>query len=83
MRNVRTYDADFNAMDIKDVFAELRKVRGNLLARLEVMDEVAAARCAHHPRLDVPMRVCDMALFAAEHDDFHVAAVTELAGKLR
>ena len=79
MKNVRTTKADYNAMDIKDVFAELRKVRGDLLARLEPMDEAAASRVAHHPRLDVPMRVCDMALFAAEHDDFHVAAVMELA----
>jgi hypothetical protein len=42
------------------------------------MDETAAARTAHHPRLDRPMRVMDLAVFVAEHDDHHLARITEL-----
>ena len=33
---------------------------------------------AWHPRLDRPMRVIDLAIFAAEHDDHHLARITEL-----
>ena len=82
MKNTRTVEADYNSRGIGNILAEFRRVRGDLVARLEAMDEAAAARTAQHPRLDVPMRVCDMAFFAAEHDDFHLAVITELARKL-
>lgn len=82
MSNVRTTNADFNAESIEWVLGELRRVRTEFLARLEPMDEAAAGRVAQHPRLDVPMRVCDMALFAAEHDEFHFAVLTELVREL-
>ncbi len=82
VKNVRTTNADFNAVDIEWILTELRKVREAFLARLEAMDEAQAARSAHHPRLDVPMRVCDMGLFAAEHDDYHFAMITELVREL-
>jgi hypothetical protein len=32
-----------------------------------------------HPRLQQPMRVVDMAFFVAEHDDHHLARMTQLA----
>jgi hypothetical protein len=31
-----------------------------------------------HPRLQQPMRLIDHALFVAEHDDHHLARITEL-----
>lgn len=33
-------------------------------------------------RLDKPMRVVDMAFFAAEHDDQHLSIITELTERL-
>lgn len=78
MRNIRTSDADYNAQTIGSVIIALREVRRDLLKRLEAMDEAQASRVALHPRLDVPMRVVDMAYFAAEHDDFHCSVITEL-----
>jgi hypothetical protein len=36
------------------------------------------ASVAHHPRLNVPMRLVDMIFFQAEHDDFHLARISEL-----
>ncbi|UCD63066.1 MAG: DinB family protein [Candidatus Zixiibacteriota bacterium] len=80
MKNTRTSDADYNSQDINSVLAQFRAVRQDLLSRLENMDEAEASRVAQHPRLDIPMRVVDMAYFVAEHDDFHVAVITELAG---
>jgi uncharacterized damage-inducible protein DinB len=83
MKNVRTSKADYNAMPVDDIFKTFREVRGEFIDRLEAMDEAQAARVAHHPRLEVPMRVVDMALFAAEHDDYHVSVITELSRTLR
>ena len=34
------------------------------------------------PRLDRPMRVCDMMLFESEHDDYHLALITGLMRRL-
>jgi hypothetical protein len=34
---------------------------------------------ALHPRLKTPMRIIDLFLFVAEHDDHHLARITELA----
>ena len=48
-------------------------------ARLEGWDEERLGRVSRHPRLDRPMRAVDMAYFVAEHDDHHLAKMTELA----
>jgi mannitol/fructose-specific phosphotransferase system IIA component (Ntr-type) len=47
------------------------------------MDESAVTRSAQHPRINQPMRVIDMVVFTAEHDDHHVACIAELARKLQ
>jgi len=83
MKNIRTSEADYNTMTIESVLVGFRDVRRDLVSRLDAMDDAAAARTAQHPRLDIPMRVVDMAFFAAEHDDFHLAVITELGQKLR
>jgi len=36
------------------------------------------ARVAIHPRLNIPMRLVDMLYFQAEHDDYHLARISEL-----
>ena len=36
------------------------------------------AHTAPHPRLRVPMNLVDHAFFVAEHDDYHLARITEL-----
>ena len=82
MKNVRVTEADYNAQDIKDILAEFRTVRQSLISRFEKMDEAAAARSARHNRLDITFRAIDNAFFAAEHDDYHLAAITELAREL-
>lgn len=83
MTNKSTHQADYNSMEIDSVLSSFRKVRTDFVEQLEEMDEAAASRSARHPRLDKPMRVCDMALFAAEHDDQHIAVIMWLAKKLR
>jgi hypothetical protein len=46
--------------------------------RLEGFDADLFARSALHPRLNVQMRLVDMLFFQAEHDDYHLARISEL-----
>jgi len=78
MEKRRTFDADYNSRDVKAILAGFRASRMQLVERLSALDEAGVERTARHPRLDVPMRVIDMVVFAAEHDDHHLARITEL-----
>ena len=81
MTNQRTWEAGFNELPLDEILGELRQVRGELVERLERMTPPEARRASFHPRLEVPMRVCDMMFFEAEHDDFHLARISELLRK--
>jgi uncharacterized damage-inducible protein DinB len=78
MSNRRTEEADYNARDAGEVLAGFRRVRAAFVERLEGLSDEEIARAAHHPRLDQPMRVLDLMVFAAEHDDHHLARITEI-----
>ena len=78
MTNRKTYEADHNAARVGDLLARFRAARLRFVRRLESLDEEGVARTALHPRLQKPMRVIDMALFVAEHDDHHLASINEL-----
>jgi hypothetical protein len=79
MSNRKTYEADHNAAQVEDLLARFRAARLGFVRRLEELDEDAVARTALHPRLQKQMRVIDMALFVAEHDDHHLASINELS----
>src|SRR5437588_106511 len=64
---------------IEDLLARFRAARLRLVRRLEALSEEEVAASALHPRLQKQMRVIDMALFVAEHDDNHLATITELS----
>ena len=81
MTNKSTYRANYNSLEIDSVLSSFCEVRMDFVKQLEEMDEAAASCSARHPRLDKPMRVVDMALFAAEHDDQHIAVIMGLAKK--
>ena len=78
MTNRKTHEAQHNARPIQEVLAEFRAARSALVGRVESLQPDDFARVAHHPRLNKPMRVVDMLLFQAEHDDYHLARVTTL-----
>jgi len=50
----------------------------SLVGRLERVNDGALTHTALHPRLRVPMNLVDHAFFVAEHDDYHLARMTEL-----
>jgi len=79
MSNRKTYEADHNAARIEDLLANFRAARGSFVHRLEEFTEDEIALSALHPRLGQPMRVIDLALFVAEHDDHHLATITEIS----
>ena len=52
-----------------------------LVRRLEQLDADRFGQTAIHPRLEQPMRIVDLIYFMAEHDDYHLARITELASR--
>jgi hypothetical protein len=78
MSNRRTWEARHNERPLGDVLADFRRARAHTVARLEALLPAAFDRVARHPRLDRPMRLADMLFFQAEHDDYHLARITDL-----
>ena len=78
MTNPGTKAAQHNRRPLADVLGGCRSNRARLVARLEGLEAQAFARVARHPRLECPMRLVDMLFFHAEHDDYHLARITEL-----
>jgi hypothetical protein len=83
MSNRITYQADHNRMLMQTILTDFRAQRTALAERLDNLDSQTFAAMAHHPRLNVPMRLVDMLFFQSEHDDFHLARVSELMRLLR
>jgi hypothetical protein len=80
LTNRQTHEADHNAARLEGLLTEFRRARGELVRELEVFPEDGAAFAALHPRLKAPMNVVDLAFFVAEHDDYHLARISELLG---
>ena len=76
--NRKTYTADHNANSIESILTAFRAERMAFVARLDELDEAFVKRTALHPRLQLEMRVLDFAFFIAEHDDHHLARISEL-----
>jgi hypothetical protein len=78
MSNRKTYDAKHNEVDTNLILKSFRAQRLGIVDRLEGFDPYMFARAALHPRLGVQMRLVDMIYFQAEHDDYHLARISEL-----
>jgi len=78
MTNQKTHDANHNAQDVEALLAGFRVERLALIKRLESLAPSDFAMTALHPRLNQPMRLCDSMYFVAEHDDYHLARITEI-----
>jgi hypothetical protein len=77
--NRKTFEAGHNDAATEDLLARFRAARRRLVRRLEALSAEGVAATAVHPRLGKRMRVIDMAVFVAEHDDHHLASITELS----
>jgi uncharacterized damage-inducible protein DinB len=78
LTNRRTHEANHNAASLADLLGGFRRARSILVSRLETVEAEAVGYTAPHPRLRVPMNIVDHAFFVAEHDDYHLARITEL-----
>ena len=83
LQNGRTFLANHNATPSPELLAAFRRARSQTVRRLAALNEEDAFKSALHPRLKTPMRVLDLALFVAEHDDHHLARMSELLRILR
>ena len=78
MSNRKTYEASHNDVPVASILTAFRIARHGLIDRLETLDADLFAHSALHPRLNVQMRLVDMLFFQAEHDDYHLARISEL-----
>ena len=78
MSNRKTFEASHNDVPVTSILKAFRSARHEIVHRLESFDADIFARAALHPRLNVQMRLVDMLFFQAEHDDYHLARITEL-----
>ncbi len=79
LTNRKTHEADHNSVSADGLAEVFRLARHHLVTRLDGLDAEDFARSANHPRLRQPMRLVDLCLFVADHDDYHLARMTELA----
>ena len=76
--NKKTDFALHNNTDINDLLKQFQEIRHITLNRLYELEERDVYKAALHPRLKKPMRTMDLFLFVAEHDDYHLARITEI-----
>ena len=78
LENNKTHEAGHNERDPEDLLVEFREARMATVARLEELSDDEIQRTALHPRLQQPMSVVDLFFFVAEHDDHHLARISEI-----
>ncbi|HTD98575.1 MAG TPA: DinB family protein [Mucilaginibacter sp.] len=79
LANRNTDLANHNATSLEELLRSFRQIRAKTILMLEKIDEETIFKSALHPRLKTPMRTIDLFLFVAEHDDHHLARITELS----
>jgi uncharacterized damage-inducible protein DinB len=78
LENRKTYQANHNDRLIDELLAEFRAIRMEIVSRLESLSHDDLRRQSLHPRLQQPMTAVDLFFFVAEHDDHHLACITEI-----
>lgn len=78
LTNRRTHEANHNAASLAALLGDFRRARAGMLGRLEEIDDDTLTHTALHPRLRQPMNLIDHLYFVAEHDDYHLARISEL-----
>ena len=76
--NKKTTRAGHNNKEPKDLVTTFADIRTETINRLKSLTEADIFRSALHPRLKTPMRILDLFIFVADHDDHHLAKMTEI-----
>jgi uncharacterized damage-inducible protein DinB len=77
MSNRVTEESTHDSAPLKRLLADFADGRQRFVAALCALEPSDWERSAFHARLDVPMRILDLAYFVAEHDDHHLARMHE------
>ena len=78
LTNRLTWERKHNEGLLEDIMKSFRSARKEFVRSLDAMDGSMIERAAKHPRLGKPMRLIDLAFIVAEHDDHHLARITQL-----
>ena len=78
LNNTKTKEADHNAQTLEYLLEIFTVERQKILEAVYTFDEEMLSRTSIHPRLQQPMRLIDSLFFVAEHDDHHIAAMSNL-----
>ena len=78
LENTATNHAHHNDRPLAEILTAFRATRHRVVGRLEALPPSSLVQTALHPRLQEPMTVVDLFFFVAEHDDHHLARISEL-----
>jgi hypothetical protein len=78
LANRKTYDAGHNQKKMICLMNNFFDQRFQLCEFLESIKSKAGQGSSRYPRLLTPMRPIDLAYFVAEHDDHHLAWISEI-----
>ena len=78
LSNTKTHQAQHDRAPFTSLLESFATQRAHYVRELEQLGPEDVVRSAMHPRLEQPMRVIDQAFFVAEHDDHHLARITEI-----
>ena len=81
LNNTKTKEADHNKQSLEYLLQAFTVERQKILETVYGFDAEMLARISIHPRLNQPMRLIDSLYFVAEHDDHHIAALSNLLRK--
>ena len=79
LANGATFLANHNSTPTQDLIQKFYAIRQDTLDLLLKIGSSQLENFGLHPRLKTPMRICDIFLFVAEHDDHHLARMSEIA----
>jgi len=74
-------EPDYNMENIRDLLQRFEVNRRRFILKLEELDDDLQKTASFHPRVQVKMRPVDIAYFAAEYDDHHIASIYEILNK--
>ncbi len=78
LNNGPTEAANHNAAELEDLLVNFTIARRQTLDVLAGLEDHQLFTAALHPRLKQALRVQDLVIFVADHDDHHLAKITEL-----
>jgi uncharacterized damage-inducible protein DinB len=82
LENTKTRLANHDITLTEELLKNFRKIRSQTIPELEKLSEEQIFKSSLHPRLKTPMRTMDLFLFVADHDDHHLARISEIVKTL-